>query len=419
VVIIRFFSFLGFSDIYAITLPSIISCSLAVFPLFNIAKRVYGIREAWLAAVLYALHPGLLAYSILPGSNGILIFPLLMGIRLTLRTAFISKEEGDKTRFISHYAGSAILAISVGLSSRALPFLAVPLILAVKSAIRLRKSSAISETINGYLIGFAIWTIPFLLKFSISDLFLQNSQQLPIIQNIKIPFPERLISTSWGLFVYGQAPSIHNFLWLMVPLIFLILFLNGIRKTLTVKGKSHIAFFGIMLFFSALLSQNPIHPNSYGLVFPIIVLVAANGIPINSRFFRGFSIIIITFTAIIFIDRLLIIRNNDTALASMTRYINESLDTNETILLCGPSRRAIRIHNPELRVYQLESVKELTSPRYERMAANNKILYLSDIPQSEFSKENNINTVKSFNHLFLYEGKQPSLTIYERVSITP
>ena len=94
VLLIRFFVFLGFADYQALALPSILSCSIAIFPLFNIAKRIFGVREAYAAAILFALHPGLLSFSLLPGSDAVLIFPLLLGVRLTLRTAFISREIG-------------------------------------------------------------------------------------------------------------------------------------------------------------------------------------------------------------------------------------------------------------------------------------------------------------------------------------
>jgi len=275
---IRIFIFLGFSDHSSLVLPSIFSCSLAVFPLFNIVKRIFGQREAWLSAMIYALHPGVLAFSLLPGSNAILLFPLLLGIRLTLRTAFLSLEERDKTRFISHYAGTAVFAFSIGLSSDAIPFLVIPLILAIKSAFTLRKFSGITETLNGYLIGIAIWAVPFLLRFSIGDLFLHASEMQPLFTDEHRGITSKLAQTVYGVFIYGQSLSCKSIFCVLPVIIMTPITVAGLLMSVKSRGVNHLILFGAVPVVAALFKPEPEIPSSFSMLFPLSAIFISRGI---------------------------------------------------------------------------------------------------------------------------------------------
>src|SRR3989339_1097528 len=101
----RLFSLVGISDALSLILPGLLSAAFAVFPLFQLTRRCYGITTAYLALVLYTLHPGLWIAAVRPSYHAFLLFPFFFGLRMLLRSLLLPTYLRQKTRFLGLYAG--------------------------------------------------------------------------------------------------------------------------------------------------------------------------------------------------------------------------------------------------------------------------------------------------------------------------
>ncbi|MBL8026544.1 MAG: glycosyltransferase family 39 protein [Fibrobacteres bacterium] len=415
VLLIRFFIFLGFADYQALVLPSIVSCSLAVFPIFNIAKRIFGVREAYTAAIFYALHPGTLSFSLLPGSDAVLLFPLMLGVRLILRTAFISREEREKTRFISQYAGSAVLAFSIGLSGKAVQLLLIPVSLAFISALKLKSFSAITETFNGCLIGLALWVLPYLANYSISDLILQTSTYQPVVETLQLSLNEKVTSLLWGITFYSHSITGSTASTIISSLLLFTMFIQGVKRAFTERGFTHLVIPTLALLFYGLVSNVPDSPANYSLLFPFIILISSGGV--ISRSFTTFkysgTVIIALLVITIFTTRASILKNKETALESAVSYLKKEYPDSGCTVLCGTSAKLLKRELTDFRIYRIESKKDLQNPK---IAVSEFIVYISDIPGFKERSIPEAKKQKVFHPLRLYEGRKRSIEVHYKTN---
>jgi len=411
--VVRFFLFLGIDGMTPFVLPGILSCAFALLPLFHIVKRIAGIREAWIAALLYALHPGLFSYTIYPLSDAVLLFPTLLGVRLTLRMATISKEEAESSKFISHYAGSALFAFSVGISTNAIQFLFPPLILAIISSLRHKKKAALVETINGYLIGFATWMIPLLLKVNLINYlftaFDLHSDAYPahiqIIQSVKL--------LVWNIAIYGHSLSAPKLLAIILPIPALLLAAKGFVRILSSKSRYHFFLFATVAVFAAVSADNPANPDSFAALFPYIIILTASALDMANKKFLIFSFLVVLISLTTMVDRINIIKSGETAINQLNRYLSQLSNSNDLTVICGSSKKAIEQSLPEIRIFEAKSIDELHSPRFTRIKERYSPYYISDIPGLESPGNRQIDTIMTFAPLFLYEGHNPCLILYK------
>ncbi|MBM4053653.1 MAG: glycosyltransferase family 39 protein [Planctomycetes bacterium] len=175
-----FFSWIWYkiigSDIKALIFSGVLFSSIAVFPLYELAKRLFSENVAILAVILYIVNPQIWLQAEKPLSDAFGIFFVVTSVLffyLAIESADVSEyRKRNENRTLKYLAVGGVL-LGLGLGVRVTYLALVPLMIYV--AFQLRKKISLHKIavwgISGIAVGISSWFVYLIVRFTPDKFF--------------------------------------------------------------------------------------------------------------------------------------------------------------------------------------------------------------------------------------------------------
>lgn len=367
ILLARAFSLLGMADAQALALPGVGSAAFAVFPFFYLVRRIYGLRQANLAVVLYALHPGLFIASLRPGAGALLLFPFFFSLRMLLRNLLLPSFLRERTRFFGLYWGAACMGLLCGVEASAAVFLLPLAGVAAYGFFLLKRKKILLETFNGALAGFCLWAIPFFFMVPVGDLIsvgagLKSYTYVPPPDCSGLPWVEKTRLLMWNIFPAGFLAGFTQKAVIIPALALLGAAAWHFLLTLKARFKEWYLLLFILPWTAwSLFFRNLKDPSALTLLSACLTAFLAVGVYRIRGAWPKFGLIALLCLALGAGSLLRSLENRKSMPpeAAMAEFISRLQRPDETMIFCGSSVRQMKYLYPEYLSFGVLSVKDI------------------------------------------------------------
>jgi hypothetical protein len=365
----------------ALCMPGVLSSALAVFPLYFLCRRIYGVGAARLALVLYAFNPALWIAACRPAPHAAMLFPFLYGLRMVLRNLLTPEYLRRQTRFLSMYAGSIAFGILFGISLSYVALLFPIVAAALYGLIKLNRKKVLLETLNGLIAGTCLWAVPFLFKISIADFFnykvnLDAHAYVDPLVSSGLPWTARA-----GLFVenlLGAGLGAHS----VVPLLGVCAGAALLIRASRPKFKNNfLPIFFFPMVFWIFLRENLYNVESAVLLVPLCLIFVCAGLGTLKKrvLFYGISSVLVAWSAFTALGQAKAFHKTVPPQAALAGHISTRMDPDKTLIFCGNSVRLIKYLHPEYTCYGIKDLAETEKPFFQKQMVSAEVYLTSEV----------------------------------------
>ncbi|OGJ86787.1 MAG: hypothetical protein A2268_14035 [Candidatus Raymondbacteria bacterium RifOxyA12_full_50_37] len=378
----------GLSEVMALVAPGILSSALAVFPLYYLARRLFGIGAAAGAVVLYAVNPAVWMAALKPLPYALLLFPFFFSLRMVLRNLLLPTYLRKQTRFLGLYAGAICMGLMLGIAAHTAIFFISLFCVSIYGLVKLKRSKILFEMANGIIAGIGIWAIPYLVNVSVADLLghvtgLVSSPYVARISTAEAGIGQRAWFVVWNLCTNGFAGmGLRHKAFYALPLAVLA---AGLGWYL-VRFRLRLKYFYLPVFFVPYLAWVFFFGNLFAttgalLLVPGCIVLISAGLDMmhRPRVYRIAIALLACWCAAVSITRVREYKRSVSPSLAVCRAVVVHPD-DRFCFFGGASFRLFQYYFPDCKGYGIAAADELTKPLYRRLVKNRTVYITSEIP---------------------------------------